>query len=108
MPIQQFFYMTHRLTELEFKIYYDFRCSNDRVFRMKITSVGYVNINIDRLSYVRCIIIEMNFYEWPQSYFVGNVQIEFMNILLLLLVIYLYYIIINSPYVMNLGTLTSR
>ena len=33
-----------RATELKFKIYYYFRCSNTRVFRMDIVFFGYVDI----------------------------------------------------------------
>ena len=35
-----------RATEMQLKIYYDFRCSNDREYHMKITSVLYVDIII--------------------------------------------------------------
>ena len=52
-PIKFFVNVTICVIELKFKIYYDFGCGNTWVLWMDITSVGYVDIIMYHLSYVR-------------------------------------------------------
>ena len=64
-------------TELEFKIYCDFRFDNYKVFWMGITSIGYFYSIIYRLLYVTFIIIKITFSKGLWSYFVENAHFTF-------------------------------
>ena len=60
IKIKKKFDVTICATELKFKIYYDSRRSNTRVFWTGITFFGYVDIILYSLLHVRYIIVKIN------------------------------------------------